>query len=628
MKTTRRDLMLSGLAGALASGALTRARADDAFIEEVEKRHYDAKYGKDFYREVVSVRYLTDPDRIARAIPGPLTPDDVPEVIINFVVTSRLLQGKPGVMYPGPNYNESDTFIGCKYKGNSAILELELQLEHDYGRSAGRENDGLRKKDGKVRIDRYGDLVRCSTTRRGKLQFAVEGRIKRANADPRLWFREVGYGWLGFFYRIDPDWTRGLVHPDTDVALWRKYGWDEGYPTGHGEIVNGPLMLDPSSIRVYVNEEDPLNPLSEFPVRSIVGGSYQTGEQARIAYATLLRAGKPATEWTQHQGISFLETVDKASFEPFALRMQGYDTPITASKPWVPQGWPAAGTAWKLTQDQMKRWRERPALDLTLDSLVDIEFELPQAAHARVVPPPCKPGSRPRGRILALDLGANDLSTAPSVELWLLASCEGPAGPAWTAVSHIVGWDGDILFGRETFGYPSKFGHPEMVFDGAQYNIRGRRLLRDFFHGVVPVSFDPPTAHEDAFSVLGIQLLSWNEPPRADLIAQPWEIALSEMRTADPGQVRLFFPREPGPGNIGLSDPWFELEPSKILSVRTGKGMMKRKPGRALAVMPNFLPWFLDRYDGGSNVAARGSFVVERSEYWEKRFGPGWTIPR
>ncbi len=620
MKTSRRGFVKLGAVGGAGLAAPGWVRAGEEFLEPVERAYYADTLGEGFRRMTVGLRYRTDPGRYARMLPPGVEPDDDPVVILAFVLNNRQPEGGWGVMYCGPTYNESDSMLAVKYRGNRALLELELQLEQDWGRTAGRSNEGLHKKDGKVRIERVGNRVRASTVRWGELLFAVEGELTDETSHPLYWFRESGWGWLRYRLHLHPDWRQGPLR-DRPVELYRLHSFDLGYPSGRVEGPNLPKAFDLATTRVWVNHDNPLNPIAELPVLEVLGASFHEGEDP-LRKRTQPRGPEGTGPGTFTPGPVLLETLPPEQFEPWALQYGAYDRPISGGKVWVPDGWPERATAHRLTANELERYRAREAYVLDPIHYVDLQLELDPSLHAQSVPPVCRPGDRPLIRILALDVERSDLSTEPYTELWLLTRCEAGGGPAWFAHAHVIGWGGDVFLGRETFGYPTKLGHPEMASDEVQINILGRRLYRDFFRGVVPLSYEAPTAHDDAFEVLGMQVLGPAGAARADLVGQPWTVHLKRARRADPRFVHLQFPREPGPGQIGLSDPWFEFSSGRVVSAVAGSGTMGRLPGRIISDWPDYVDYFVQRLDGGSDTTSNASFVKPKaSDYWRRRYG-------
>jgi acetoacetate decarboxylase len=627
---TRRLFLWSSAAGAAGAALGWRtAAADPVVIEEVDRAHSDAVWQRwqamGIRRHaVMQVRYLTDPERIARALPPPLEPDGVPMVQIDFY------QGMtaPGGEVPldaGPTYAESDFNLAARYRGHRGLYEHTLFLPRDVGRIAGREKQGLHKKDGWVRIERQGDRVRATTTRRGMLINALETVITEEPANPLYWFRELGWGWFQYNYRLDPDWRKGPLarYP---VQLWRNTSgagvpaYDEGYPVGmpeqafmdeHPEWI--PQAGDVSRTVVHTGELSPLNPTCEFPVREVLGVSWHAAPSTAPTFARVPvpREGSAGPIAKPPPPPRMLEEIDAEPFLEWALDNQAFDRPITAGKVWVPVGWPERTTAFRLTPEELQRYRGREALELDPVRIIDLSLELDASLHWKILPPQCPPGADHRIRILALDVERSDLSTRPFVELWLMARCELAGAPAWYALSHIVSWDGEVLFGRETFGYPSRLGDPEMTFDGCRYDILGRRMHRTFLAADVPVMLEEPHPHQDAFEVVGIQLHRLLDPPCADLLAQPWKVEIHEARGVDVLHLDLQLPDEPGPGKVLRTDPWFELASARVVSGVTGVGTIRRFPGRLVADLPDFVNWVAERFDGGTPYTGEGATFVE-----------------
>ena len=221
--------------------------------------------------------------------------------------------------------------------------------------------------------------------------------------------------------------------------------------------------------RFAMVEPSPLDPFAEFPLRAIVAVSYrETG-----LYPQADRLHREAKTETR---IERLQLIDPKRFEPWAFYM--YDRPITAGKVWAPVGWPKERTAMKLAPDELERYRQRDALALELRDLVQVDLRVSPELHARTLPPGVEAGPEPLVRILALDVSSSDLSTQPFHELWLFARCLREGREAWYALSHLVGPDGDVVFGRETFGYPSRMAAIEWSRDGDSFALAASRLGR------------------------------------------------------------------------------------------------------------------------------------------------------
>jgi acetoacetate decarboxylase len=553
---------------------------------------------------LVACRYRTDPERIARVLPPHLEPDDDPVVLLDwFMILSH-----PEVFVafvPGWTYGEADLFVSCKFQGHPCMLPIALILEQDFGRYAGREGRSHRKKDGQVNIDVTGRTVRAWTTRKGKLVSAIETELTDEPSHPLYWMREVGWGWMRADYRLHPDWRKGPIEGN-EVAIWRHLGYDQGYPTGMPEEKNWdriPKVCDPSKTKILLGE-DPLTPFGEFPVREIIGVSFGTGggegADTREPMAVPRGPDKEMVLTRENSGRHQVATVPTTEYAPWAFVGKGYDRPVSKNMVWVPEGWPERTSAAMLTSEEVERWRSRQSLDLEPAFITDIHLEIDGAKHAATLPPPCQPGDDPVIRILAVRAEASDLTTRPFTELWLLSRCllEGASG--WYALSHIISWEGDMLFGRETYGWPTKVGEPQMTVDPLQVSILGHRFMRDFFHATIPLPLDDPRPSSSDLTVIGLRPSPKDVEPKVRYITQPWAVIIGAARSARPEEVHLAFPEEPGPANIGKNDPWFEFKGAKVVSVKVGAGKIRRFPGTiqmAFDVDAN-LAFLYDRMDG------------------------------
>jgi hypothetical protein len=392
--------------------------------------------------------------------------------------------------------------------------------------------------------------------------------------------------------------------------LWRIGGNDAGYPSDLPRGVDPaslPRACDISKTRLEFDTSFPLNTYGELPVREILGVSFYTGFGTKPLQVRVPRGPDGTTQGRGVRGYQQIEEINPKGLEPWCLALKSYDRPISSGKVWVPVGWPERKTALKLTDEEFERYRSRENLELDPVQLVDIHYEIDPAVHAQVLPPITKPGAQSLLRILGARVESSDLSTRPFTELWLLGRCEIDARPTWYAMSHIVSWDGDVINGREIFGYPSKLGAPELFFDPLEASVFGRRVHRDFFYATVPLSLEELAPSEERLEILGLQtraLKKRDTPFWGDWILQPWTIRLEQGRVARPEEVVLAFPADPAPGDIGMTDPWFELAGGTVVRAVAGRGRMLRFPGRyAGEVDPETLERFTyERHDGISNM--------------------------
>ena len=618
---SRREVMGAGVAGGVFATlgglpAALRAAAD----------------GDDLAGKVLNLvlRYRTDPERIARMLPPGLEPDEVAEVTIDWWLRYPE-RGGENLFFPGP-YAESGIHVTARYQGQRGMFQVGMPLDQDWGRVSGRENVGLLKKDGALTLRREGRRVYADLRRRGKLLYRMETTASDEPAHPVFWHRETGYGAFLYRYRLHPDWRRGPLGLDapsaptpgppaddaeeSPVELWlRVLGGKTGrYPDRMR--VGGARVCDAADTRFELVDPSPLDPYVELPVRSIVGVSYfETG----LVPQEERDAPGPRTE----SRIERLQFVDKREFEPWAL--YNYDRPVTAGRAWTPTGWPQTATAFKLSRDELERYRQRYSLDLEVRRWLDLELQLDRDVHRRTLPPVLQGAASPHLRIVALDVGTNDVSTLPFTELWLLVSCEHGGQSAWYALSHLVGTGGDVVSGRETFGYPSRMAAIEWRASGSRFSLRASRLGRDVVRLEGPSESGGATdTGSKRIDLIGLRqqppyrvmtLHGFSEPgARGELVAQPWALEGGSRQTIDPGALVLELPDQAAPGRIGAPDPWYEFSAAPIVAAAAGAGaVLRRQPGREPVALPDHGPYYLERFDGAATAGEATSGKVRHT---------------
>ncbi|MFN0119774.1 MAG: acetoacetate decarboxylase family protein [Blastocatellia bacterium] len=544
----------------------------------------------------LSIRWRTDPERIRRILPPPLEMDDDPHVAISLVGTTAPPQLSR--WFPGA-YVECFFQVSAKYKGKRGMFEFIVPhtWDCDQSRNIAREQGVYSKKDTSVWAERDGDVIRAYARRRGKMLFRLETVLTDKAAHPKYVVGEVGYGAFSFKFRHNPDWRQGELISGP-VELWRRGGFEEGWPAEMAENAN--RACDLAKTKFEFPDPGVLDPISEFPVRELLAVSVGFGRNARpVAAGRTPLPGPPSAA-------KFLAEVDKKAFEPWAFF--SYDRPISAGQAWVPAGWPEKATALKLTADELKRYRQRDALEIAPAEIFYSYVELDAATHAKTLPPGLKPGDRPLLRVLAVKAALSDLSTLPYNEVWLMSRCEIEGKPAWYALANIVGQDGERVFGREHLGYPSKSGEVTLSVDEQRSKLECRRLHREVVRFEAPLGKSLKTPYAATQQIIGLRLVPGNpsrqpradsRQPRAELIAQPWDVRFDWLRQADPQKVKLEFPAEAGPGVIGKPDPWFEFSAGKVVQVFAGAGVIRRLPGRIIGEVADLAKHYIERFDQG-----------------------------
>ena len=550
----------------------------------------------------LAVRYRTDPERIRPFLAPPLEPDPLGEVQINFFIILNA-PGRSNVFMVGPLYGECDVHVGCVYRGHRAMTSLPWVLDQDFGRYAGREGVTLRKKDGLIYLDVIDGVMHAACVRRGKTMLRISAPMGKDPAHPYFWFRETGWGEMRYDYRLNVDWRKD-VFDDGPVELWQHFGADEGYPTDMppAEIWDRcPRALDPKTIKLDIGDPSGLDPYAELPVLEILGGSASLGPALFPAVPVPRGPNKipGRRQRTESNERVNLGPVDKAPMERLAWVHKGFDPPIFRGKVMIPSGWPRKGSAIAAPPEAIAAYKAREAIEIGPGPRLELTLALDPKLHARTVPDAFEPGPTAQLKILAGRVDISDNSTVPYDEAWLLSACEVEGEPAWLALSHIVSMGGDVLNGREVWGYPSKFGELSYKSTRARVTVHGERIHRTFLHIDAPLAGRPIADGRTALTVIGAQIQPKDRQPRFKWVANPWSIEMSKTVELAPSAISLSLPSEPGPDLVGQTDPWFEFAGARIVSARAGRGVLRLLPARLLGpIEASSMKYTTDRGDG------------------------------
>ena len=273
-----------------------------------------------------------------------------------------------------------------------------------------------------------------------------------------------------------------------------------------------------------------------------------------------------------------------------------FDRPVERERFWMPAGWREETSAFRLSEDEIERYQQRREILLDPMEVVEIDAMISQEAHEALVPPVCRTAGRPMIKILGLRVGASALSPVPFSELWLFAFTITANRMAWYAVSHIVGPGGDLTFGRDVYGYPSKAGDPDIVVTPVDFSLSARRLGREIVYADGPFrGFSTGT------SLAQLPMASLRAKPGgggAELVYQMWTFQGRRNRV-DPGNFQMGLPDGAAPGLDLKPDPWYELgAPQPAMLSVMENAVMQRAPGEVVGEVPNFEEFYRERCDG------------------------------
>jgi hypothetical protein len=270
------------------------------------------------------------------------------------------------------------------------------------------------------------------------------------------------------------------------------------------------------------------------------------------------------------------------------------------NKPWQPQGWREDATAFKLSAAEMDSLRARRELRVAPFDLIDLRLAADAAAVNAALPPICREGARGSLRILALRVESSDCSAQAFYEAWLLAYGGIASQRGWYALSHIVGDGGDLVFGREVFGYPSRQGEIELGVMPEEFFVEVRRGGRSMFSAEGSIRGASTGTSLSLLNVFTLQAGPFGPaaPSRpAQILAQTWHFQGNHL-FVEPEALKLDLP-QPDDAETAGTDTWFEFQPIRLVSAAVlVSGSMQRGPARSLAELRDFEPYYRERCDG------------------------------
>ena len=520
-------------------------------------------------------RFETDPDRIAHILPVPLSSVGGPDVWLEYV---RAVPEERSLIEPGP-FAGAALRVEVEHDGERGWFEPLHWSRHEWGRLLAREYLGLAVKEADVLLETGRSQVRASVRRHGMLLHQLEASRTDEAAD--LAGVPADLPTFVYDYRLDADWRRGLLG-SSEVGLLRIPADKQGAPPQQAKQESASHQCDATSAVFKFPTASAADPVIELPVKRVVSIQFEESPVAPV--------GGP-------QRPVAVATVPAKDFAPSSFAR--YDRPVSNRQTWKPTGWHETATAWKLSRNETSAYAARKELRLGPLDMVDIRLASRTGRRPNILPPPCVGAMQQVLRILALRVEASDLSPVPFSEAWLLAYCVVGRARGWYALSHIVGEGGDLTFGREVFGYPSKRGRVDVITTLQDFVVEGRRLGRQCCLGQGAVRGMATGVSLSRLDVIGLRprsLLS-NAGP-ADLISQRWHYQ-GRFYHVDRPSLTVTLPEQPANGLPFASDPWHELGPFETSSASViVDATMQRGPGQVLAQAPDFLPFYAERCDG------------------------------
>lgn len=530
----------------------------------------------------VFLRYRTNPERIARVLPPPLQPDEKAEVWVEYALAAVPESARATLVTPA-SYGWSGIFVTARHGDKPGLFPVGVWTSDEWSRVNAREFLGLNAKHGEVSLAIEGKTIRASVRRDGDVLHRLESTIQDDAAEDSPQHAPESRDVFAYLYRLRPNWAESPLAGEP-VRLARIGGGESQQANAESDQAKPALLgcaLDQTAFQW--DHASPRDPAIEFPVEEILA----VGIEKDIATASLVVDPRGQTAPREQAQVAAKD------FEPWALL--NYDRPVTNAAAWRPKGWRESATAYRLADEELEAYRKRPELRLGSVNLVDIQLVTEREAFVEALPPQFQPGLRLR--LLALRVGENDLTPSPFNETWLFAYGVLDNRPLWFALSHIVGPGGELTFGRETFGYPSKRGEVDVVTTPIDFSVLGRRMGRDFFYSEGTFQgFSTGTS----LSEMEIACLRAgpfpNDDPRGEFVVQQWYFQ-GQRSYVDRASLVVEFPDQETA--LGRPDPWFEFNPFRVVSVTVmQQGGMQRMPGEIVAETAGIAPYYRERCDG------------------------------
>jgi hypothetical protein len=359
--------------------------------------------------------------------------------------------------------------------------------------------------------------------------------------------------------------------------------WTQGEPSGAGDVLEldwrteARTALDPATVQLKWLQPSPSYPASELPIREIVAA--WTAATPEILSATT----------SEPQAIAKIPHADLAHWAPLRYPRPSVDRAIRR-----PEGWPEQATALRWTEGESKLWQSRKELRFEPAEIVEVDALISPEVHAQLLPAPCVFGGRPLVKAMGIRFTA--IGPEPVNELWLLAYCRIGRTSAWYALSHIAGPGGDLVYGREAFGYPTKSGDPRVVVTPIDCSLSGSRQGREFFYADGGFGGFTTGTSIGRLNIVNLRVRPGQRT--GELVLQQWAYQ-GRRQQVHPATAAMDIPDgEPRTGGVRL-DPWYGLQPIQLAAMGALEtGGVQRQPGQVVATLEKPDEFYRERCDG------------------------------
>jgi hypothetical protein len=487
----------------------------------------------------LGIRFRTEPALLARMLPPGFSAAEAPQVQVEFAADAAWAR----------------ILLSVLYGEKEGWLPIALWTSTDRDRFVAREGIGLGATHADIAVSADGGSVAVNGETILELTVGQGGEDALPSNDlPLLFIR----------FSANEDWT-------------------QGEPSGAGDVLEldwpatAKTAIDPSTVQLKWRQPSPSYPASELPVREILS-AWKSAQSEPLAAAT-----------SDPQAIAKIANSDLAPWAPLRYPRPSVDRTVRR-----PEGWPDQATALRWTAAESKLWQSRKELRFEPAEIVEVDALISPEVHAQLLPAPCVPGSRPLLKVMGIRF--NNVGPEPVNELWLLAFCRIGRTSAWYALSHTVGPGGDLVYGREAFGYPTKSGDPKVVVTPIDCSLTGSRQGREFFYADGGFGGFSTGTSIGRLNILNLRVRPGQRT--GELVLQQWAYQ-GRRQQVNPVTAAMDVPDGDSKLTSVRLDPWYGLRPIQLAAMGALEtGGVQRQPGQVVATVAQPNEFYRERCDG------------------------------
>lgn len=487
----------------------------------------------------LGICFRTDPERLSRMLPPGFEADSEPYVHVEIASDASWAW----------------VLIAVRYGMQLGWLPVALWTSSDRQRIVARERLGLGAMPAEITMQNSHGRVAIAGEVVLEISIGQAAGEALAPDDRPL---------LGIRFSANEDWNQGNLSDAGEVMV---IDW----PT------TDRTSVEEASASVKWMRKTPSEPAAELPILEIV-----SAWQSALAESITARVFEP-------KKIATISGDDLSFWSPLRYPRPSIDRVISR-----PIGWPDQTTALRWTEAESERWQARKETRFNPVEIIEVNAVISPEVHAELLPPPCVAGSRPLVKMMGLRISHE--GELPVNELWLMTYCRIGHISAWYTLAHVVGPGGDLVYGREAFGYPTKSGDPRVVVTPIDCSLTGSRLGREFFFADGAFGGFATGITLGRFNTLSLRVRPSQRT--GELVLQPWTYQ-GRRQQVTPISASMDVPEGDSHETDVRLDPWYDLRPMQLASIAVlESGLMQRAPGQVVATVDQPEAFYRERCDG------------------------------